>query len=136
MSGKLDFRVDFRFVNIGTEQDPDIVSILDPSRYDYVNDGKREGYLDTLDDRRLFFSMEIIKEMLVRAAGMPLNNTAPLISDAQSYIRSRRGTILDALRDGISNLTFRNITNEELAELASNGRLICSACRFPGGGIE
>lgn len=118
MSGRLDFRVDFRFVNIGTEQDPEIVSILDPRRYDYVNDGKREGYLDTLDDRRLFFSMEIIKEMLVRAKGMPLKNTAPLISDAQGYIRSRRGTILDALRDGISNLTFRNITNEELAGLA------------------
>jgi adenylate cyclase len=111
-------RIDFRFVNVGTEADPDIVSILDPDRYRYVNDGRGEGYEDILDDRRLFITMAAIKDLLLRSAGMPLSNIAPAVGDSKAYIRTRSEAIAEGLRDGISNLTFRNITNDELADLA------------------
>jgi hypothetical protein len=35
--------MDFRAVNVGTDELPDVVSIPDPDRYQYFNDGNREA---------------------------------------------------------------------------------------------
>jgi class 3 adenylate cyclase len=115
---KHSFRIDFRFVNVGSEEDPEIVSILDPDRYEYVNDGRFEGYRDMLDDRRFRFTMESIRELLLKSADMPLSNIAPVIGDVRGYILSRQAEITEGLRDGFSNVVFSNISNDELAALA------------------
>ena len=110
--------MDFRVINVGTEDQPDIVSVPDPERYDYISDGKQEGWLDKLDDRSLFFPIQTVVEMLKKAGDIPVTAISPLISDAFSYVRSRTEAIVSGLTNGVQDRVFRNITNEELASLA------------------
>jgi class 3 adenylate cyclase len=115
-----DFRIDFQIVNIGTEENPEIVSIPDPDRYEYINDGTDEGWLDKLDGRHLFFPIATIARMLTKSGDLPATQISPLIADAHDYIKSRTSDILIALQEGIHGATFRNITNKELATLREN----------------
>jgi hypothetical protein len=50
---KHEFRIDFRTVNIGSEEAPEMVAVPDPDRYEYISDDTREGWLDKLDGRDL-----------------------------------------------------------------------------------
>jgi class 3 adenylate cyclase len=95
-----------------------MVSIPDPDRYQFIDDGPRRGWLDTLDGRDLFFSFDIVVDMLKKAGNLPVSALSPLISDAPSYVRSRADAIVDELNSGVQDRVFRNITNEELATLA------------------
>jgi class 3 adenylate cyclase len=56
--------------------------------------------------------------MLAKAGDLPITEITPLVSDALSYVRSRAHSISEALRKGSHDPLFRNISNEELADLA------------------
>ncbi len=122
------FRLDFEFVNIsGNPEHPQIVSILNPDRYEYIKtDAGVEGFIDKLDPRRLFFPLSTINEMLERAGNLPMNYLRPKIDDTNEYIASRLTHIADGIRDGISDSRFRNINNEEMRPTSSRHFVIIS----------
>jgi class 3 adenylate cyclase len=117
---KHNFRVDFQFVNVGTEADTEIVAIPDPDRYEFTNVDGQGGWFDRLDGRGFCFSVDAIHELLEKASDLPVGDISALITDAPAYIRSRVSAIANALRHGIADLTLKNITNDELADLAGS----------------
>ena len=104
------FRVDFRFVNISDDPEhPEIVSILDPDRYEYTTMGDGEpAVTDTLDPRQLHFPISAINDMVRKAGKLSLFDTSPKIKNAHVTLRrallqsqTASGTALKILDFGI-----------------------------------
>jgi class 3 adenylate cyclase len=126
--------MDFRFVNISSDpNNPKYISIPDPDRYEFINKRGKVGWIDKLDERRLFFPIRVVRDMLRRAAEMPLGDLRPLIQSSDAYILSRVNAIREGLRIGVWDDDFRNAADEELnAGEATRTRFVIASIDLVG----
>jgi class 3 adenylate cyclase len=122
------FRLDFDFVDISDDPNhPEIVSVLNPDRYEYTTTGDGEpAVIDKLDPRHLLFPLSAINDLLKRAGKLPLNDLRPKTSNTDDYILSRLDAISEGIRSGVSDNRFRNINNEEMEPTSSRHFVIIS----------
>lgn len=116
-----EFRVDFVEVNVSDDPArPEWVPIPHPARYKYVNDGTNEGFVDKLDPRRFFFSMQAIADLIRRASTMRVHDLRPLIENSDAYVASRIEAIRQGIETGHADLLLRDATDEEQRESVDN----------------